>query len=124
MDRDESHQLVMTVSLDVLEEAGVSKRQYDQLRVLLKVDPNMFIGDTRRLHPIHYKESLYQHFVDFTKLPQDMPKAAKDILYRPEKVAKLSEVYLKIVRALKDGRARQLAEKEQEVLDYGRKIKF
>jgi hypothetical protein len=36
------------------------------------------------MHGTHYKGNPYDSFVDFTRLPEDLPKDAKDILYRPE----------------------------------------
>jgi len=43
----------------------------------------MFVRDEKKIHMTHFKVNPYDAFIDFTKLPEDMPKEAKDILYRP-----------------------------------------
>lgn len=69
-----------------MENAGVSKREYDQLFLLLSVDKDMF------KQSIYGEFSPHSHIVDVSKYG-DLPKDAKEILYRPPKVKKLQEKY-------------------------------
>jgi hypothetical protein len=49
----------------------------------MNVNVDIFRTDELNIHRAHFKGSLYDSFVDFTKLPADLPKAAKDLLFRP-----------------------------------------
>ena len=58
---------------------------------------------------IHVKHDLRPHniwnnFIDFRKLPDDkkISKQAKELLYRPERMAKLTDSYMRIVQELKN----------------------
>jgi hypothetical protein len=62
----------------------------------------MFIKDDLKMHGTHYKGNPYDSFVDFTRLPEDLPKDAKDILYRPEQMKKLYASYRKLVKTMND----------------------
>ena len=95
------------VTLDVLEDSEVSKREFDQLKMMMNLDIDMFRTDQFKIHRSHFKENLYDAFVDFTKLPEDLPKAAKDILFRPAKMKRLSEVYRKLIRTIVTHKARK-----------------
>ena len=71
------------VTSDVLEDSEVTKKEFDQLKMLMNVHIDIFRNDELNIHRTHFKDNLYDAFVDFTKLPSNMPKAAKDLLFRP-----------------------------------------
>ena len=73
-----------------LEMAGVSKREYEQIKLLLSVDENMF-------KPSEYGTfSPHSLLVDLSKY-ENLPKDAKEILYRPPRVKLLYEKYWQLV---------------------------
>ena len=90
----------------VLEDAEVSRREFDMLKIVLKVNSRLFIDDEMKMHPTHYKENLFDAFVDFTKLPKDMPKEAKDIFFRPKKMARLAQVYRDLIQTIENFHAK------------------
>lgn len=51
--------------------------------MLMNVHIDIFRNDELNIHRTHFKDNLYDAFVDFTKLPENMPKSAKDLLFRP-----------------------------------------
>jgi len=76
------------VSFEMLEDSKVSKKQYDQIISLLEINPQMFsTGDVQgsvKTHVPHaHTENPFDSFVDFTQLPENLPKDAKNLLYRP-----------------------------------------
>lgn len=85
----------------------MSQRQFEQIKMMLKIDKNMLKQDHKR-HPFrHVEDNVHQNFVDFTKLPADIPKDAKNLLYRPQKMKVLYEGYRKIVVQLRTNAARK-----------------
>lgn len=73
-----------------LEEAHISRREYDQIKMLLKIDPEIFVPSE------HTSLSPHANIVDLSKYQsgdKKLSKDAKDILYRPHKVKVLYEKY-------------------------------
>jgi hypothetical protein len=84
----------------------------------------MFVRDEKKTHMTHFKANPYDAFIDFTKLPEDMPKEAKDILYRPAQMKKLAESYRKLVKTMDDQKAeRDLAAWDDKQI-VGKKLRW
>ena len=62
--------------------------------MLLDIDKDLFHEESK-IHPTNYirNNNPYSNLVDFTRLPEDIPKKAKDLLYRPQRMAKLGQAY-------------------------------
>jgi hypothetical protein len=69
----------------------VSKREFDQIKLLLKVDQNIFAPSELASYSPH------NNVINLSKY-KDLPKDAKDILYRPPKVKILNEKYWQLVK--------------------------
>ena len=96
------HTQLHNVTMEVLEKCGVSNRQFEQIKMLMQVDKDIF-NEKIKTHETHYTSTnLFDNFVDFTKLPHasQLPKEAKNLLYRPDKMKTLSEAYKSICRQL------------------------
>ena len=75
--------------------------------MLLEINPNIFNvndpqADNLRPHVPHtYTDNPYNHCIDFTQLDTDkLSKEVKNILFRPKKVAKLGQAYMKLATGL------------------------
>lgn len=82
--------------------------------MLLNLNKDIFSSDMKR-HPSHvaaYTPNLNDNYVDFTKLPasKDIPSAAKQLLYRPAKMAELKECYERIGEVLNENYLRDKLE--------------
>jgi hypothetical protein len=74
-----------------LEDAGVSKREFEHIKLLLSVDQAIF-------KPSEYGSfSNFSQVIDVTKY-EKASKDAKEILYRPPKVKKLYEKYWQLAK--------------------------
>jgi len=74
-----------------LEAAGVSKKEFEQIKMLLAVDDKIFKPcESGSFSP-------YSMLVDVSKYP-NLSKDAKDILYRPPRVKNLYEKYWALVK--------------------------
>ena len=65
--------------------------------MLCKFDRDIFLVESE----IHQPNDLlvdnpYSFFVDFERLPANIPKKIKLILYRPERMARLKKAYLRV----------------------------
>jgi hypothetical protein len=71
-----------------LEDAGVSKREFENMKMLIALDQEIF-------KPSEYGSfSYYSQFVDISKYQdKKLSKEVKDILYRPPKLKNLYEKY-------------------------------
>ena len=70
-----------------LEPAGVSKREFDQIKLLWALDPHLFKpSELGSFSP-------YSQIIDISKYGDKIPKDVKEILYRPPKVKNLYEKY-------------------------------
>ncbi len=74
-----------------LEDAGVSKREFEHIKLLLSVDQSIF-------KPSDYGSfSNFSQVLDVSKY-ENASKAAKEILYRPPKVKNLYEKYWQLAK--------------------------
>lgn len=68
----------------------------------MKLDKEIFTPEAK-LHPVNYLQpNDFDYFVDFTRLPEKIPKNAKNLLYRPKLMAKLKESFDKIVKEIEN----------------------
>ena len=76
-----------------LEQAGVSRREFDQIKLLLSVDLELF-------KPSEFGAfSPHSQVIDLTKYAdKKIPKDVKEILYRPPKVKNLYEKYWQLAK--------------------------
>jgi hypothetical protein len=52
------------------------------------------------MHPKNYlQKNEFDHFVDFSRLPENIPKNAKMLLYRPNTMARLKKSFDAITNA-------------------------
>ena len=91
-----------------LEDAGVSKREFEHIKLLLAVDQELF-------KPSEYGSfSNYSQFVDVTKYENmKLSKDVKEILYRPPK---LKNLYLKYWQLAKVCEGLERTENDAEIL--------
>lgn len=90
---------VIDVSPELLKQAGVSRKDHDQIKMLMKLDREIFMS-TGKMHPTnHILANDFDHFVDFSRLPDKINKNAKMLLYRPTTMAKLKKSFDAIVTA-------------------------
>lgn len=91
-----------------LEDAGVSKREFENMKLLIALDQEIF-------KPSEYGSfSNYSQFVDLTKYQdKKLTKDIKDILYRPPKLKNLYEKYWQLAKVC-EGMERQ--EHDEEIL--------
>jgi hypothetical protein len=78
-----------------LENADVTLKQYQQIKLLIAVHKDIFNSETNRDPNFDLTPNLYDNFVDFTKLPpiDTLSKEVKQILYRPDKMKVLRKCY-------------------------------
>ena len=97
------------VTPEVLNDAGVSKREYEQIQLLLKIDKRIFDRESKT-HPHYFStENLQDHFVDFSRIkhPEKLSVEQKNILYRPQKFAHLTKQYREVCKHLKSNAMRK-----------------
>ena len=71
-----------------LESSGVSQREYDIIKKLLELDPDIFAVR------IGLDYSAYTYTVDLSKYEnKKIPQDCKEMLYRPQKMRRLYERY-------------------------------
>lgn len=99
------------------------------MQLLLEINPNIFHLDDpegKHMRP-HITHSLhpnpYSHFIDFTQIKdsEKLPKEVKNILFRPQKLARLGEVYKKLaVKLTNSFERKRLEEIENQHVKYKR----
>lgn len=95
----------------MLEQAGMSKREFEQIKLLLALDPTLF-------EPSEFGSfSPHSMIIDLSKYnPSDLSKDVKELLYRPPRVKHLYEKYWQLAKVC-EGREKQ--EHDREILtDY------
>lgn len=64
----------------------MSLRQYEQMKMLVKINEDIFMGAEQRYTKQSFTINIHENFVDFTKLPKNLSQDAKNILYRPQRM--------------------------------------
>jgi hypothetical protein len=82
--------------------------------MLVRFDKNIFAPESN----IHLPNDLlvdnpYNSFVDFERLPNKIPEKVKQLLYRPEKMARLRQAYHKVAIELKNDYQKRVNEKKE-----------
>jgi len=105
-------ELMKDVSRETLSEAKVSQIEYQQIQLLLKFDKDMFARESK-MHPHNFlqEDNPYTFFVDFSRLPAVIPQKVKQLLYRPERMARLAQAYQRLAAGLKNDWQRRVNEK-------------
>lgn len=117
LDQQKKNEIInsfMDVSEQVLKKSGVSKKDYDQIKMLMKLDKEIFMQEAK-IHPDknYLQENDFDHFVDFSRLPEKINKNAKMILYRPNLMAKLKKSFDAIVKAAENEEMIRIQEAEE-----------
>lgn len=114
------------MTMEQLERANVSLREYKQVKMMMALNVNIF-EDEFKIHMQHDLEphNVYNNFVDFHKLPHEskLTKQEKEILYRPERFAKLAKVYLRLIDAMKTDYLQRQHEDIMRRKDFHRQTK-
>lgn len=82
---------INNVSSKEVENAGVTKREFEMIKKLMDLDPEIFV---QRYHVIVKSSTPYIFSVDLSKYDgKKIPQECKEILFRPPKLEKLRERY-------------------------------
>lgn len=85
------------IPLKTLEEIKVSRKELAEVRLLIRFDKDMFAPESRmHLHNDLLEDNPYHFFVNFDRLPKEIPAKIKQLLYRPERMARLNKAYHKV----------------------------
>jgi hypothetical protein len=87
-------------------------RQFEQIKMLLKLDKNLLNKYGKRHPKFQTNKNIYDNFVDFTKLPENLSHDAKSLLYRPQKMKVLYDAYRNICVQLKSNALRKVERQE------------
>jgi hypothetical protein len=127
IEREEKEKLVasfLEVPDDVIKRAGVSKKDYDQIKMLMKLDRMIFLPEGK-MHPKNYLQTNdFDSFVDFSRLPDKINKNAKMILYRPNLMAKLKKSFDMILKEIQSDLLRKMEEQEEWKLKKIKTLNF
>ena len=108
----------------MVKRAGVSKKDYDQIKMLMKLDRMIFLPEGK-MHPKNYlQENDFDSFVDFSRLPEKINKNAKMILYRPNLMAKLKKSFDAILKEVESDLLRKMEEQEEWKLKKIKALNF
>lgn len=82
--------------------------------MLCKFDRDIFLPESEYHLPNDLLvDNPYSFFVDFSRLPSNIPKKIKLILYRPEKMARLKKVYMRVAVELNNNYQKRVNEKKE-----------
>ena len=98
-----------------IKKAKVSQREFNEIIMLLKFDRDIFAPESD-IHPHNdlLVDNPYSYFVNFDRLPKKIPENIKQLLYRPERMARLSKAYHRLAVLLNENWQR----KDQEKKDW------
>jgi len=96
-------ELLGNIPFDALERANVSQKEYKEIQMLIRFDKDMFAPESK----IHTHNDLeasnpYSFFVDFQRLPKNISVKIKQLLYRPERMARLNQAYHRVAVELQN----------------------
>lgn len=98
---------------ELLKRADVSKKEFDELQMLCKFDRDIFLPESEYHKPNDIlADNPYSFFVNFDRLPKRIPKKIKQILYRPERMARLKKAYMRVAVELSNDYQRRENEKK------------
>lgn len=106
--------LALDAPQQLLERADVSKKEFKELQKLCKFDKDIFLPESEYHLPNDLlADNPYSFFVDFNRLPKNIPKEIKAILYRPERMARLKKAYMRVALELKNDYQKRVNEKKE-----------
>lgn len=98
----------------MLEEANVSHRQYEQMKMMINIDKDLLSQFGKRHQKYMTENLLHDSFVDFRRLNLDkISKDAKSLLYRPQKMKVLYEGYRRLTMVVHSNAMRKLDRQEK-----------
>ena len=97
-----------------LEEAQVSMNELKDIRLLVAFDKDIFAPESD-IHQPNFllEDNPYSFFVDFDRLPEITDKKIKQILYRPERMARLKKAYHRLAVCLENNWQKRVNEKRE-----------
>lgn len=100
----------------------MSKTEYKDIKLLLQFDKEIF-AENSGIHPVNDLEmdNPYSFFVNFERLPAKIPEKIKQMLYRPERMARLNQAYHRISLVLKNDWQRRTNERRDLRLNKNRR---
>ena len=86
-----------------LKKAEVSQKEFGEIKMLLKFDRDIFAHESE-IHPPNdlLLDNPYSFFVNFDRLPSKIPENIKQLLYRPERMARLKKAYHRLAVILNE----------------------
>ena len=70
---------------------------------MIELDKNIFQPESEMHLPNDiYEDNPYSYFVNFDRLPKEIPKHLKQTLYRPEKMGRLKKAYHRLAIKLRN----------------------
>lgn len=86
----------------ILRAAKVSKTEFEEIKMLLKFDKDIFQLESE-MHPRNdlLLDNPFSFFVNFDRLPSKIPEKIKQYLYRPERMARLKSAFHRLALELK-----------------------
>lgn len=118
------------ITPEILEDAEVSKRQFEQIKMLMKLDRDILNPMGKRHERWIKSQNSYNNFVDFTKLPKNLTKEHKALLFRPKKMKELAECYRELAIRVKTNTYRRyehewdLKYKRFKLLNWDKKLRL
>jgi len=95
--------LEQPIPYQTLVDADVSKKEKEEILMLVKFDKDMFADESDiHLHNNLEQDNPYSFFVDFDRLPKVIPQKIKQLLYRPERMARLKQAYHRLAVRLQN----------------------
>lgn len=116
-------ELLKDVSAETLKRAKVSRAIYKNIKDLIKLDKDIFQQESE----IHLPNDLmrdnpYAAFVNFERLPKDIPPHLKSVLFRPQYYQKIRSAYFRLAHELEHNYQRRKDLKRD--VEFNRNIKL
>ena len=117
--------LEQEIPIVTLEEANVSMKELKEIKMLITFDKNIFADESLIHLPNNIEEgSPYSYFVNFDRLPKTIPQKIKQLLYRPERMTRLSKAYQRLASKLQNDWHRRLTERKDWQRNKHRRLDF
>ena len=102
------------ISTRTMEEANVSMSELKEIRLLVAFDKDIFAPESDIHHPnFLLEDNPYSFFVNFDRLPEITDKKIKQLLYRPERMARLQKAYHRLAVCLENNWQKRVNEKRE-----------
>lgn len=116
-------ELMKDVPKATLAKAKVSSIELKEIKRLIKFDKDIFARESE-IHPVNdlLEDNPYSFFVNFDRLPAKIPENIKQLLYRPERMARLNKAYHRLAVLLKNDWLRKVQERAEVRKNRNRRI--